>query len=189
MKQTILKAIERGDFQSGDDGLLFPRQGVLVTGEYFLRQNGGEWEVVKNLVTTEGLAHLLNVALGSTAKPAGYYLALFNGAASPAANWTASSFAAAAGEVVSMTEGYTAATRPVWTPANTATGSIDNMASVASLTMATASSLNVTGSAMLTNNVRGGTTGVLISASRYPVARTFQAGDTFDIGYRISLTV
>ena len=88
-----------------------------------------------------------------------------------------------------MSEGHTAATRPAWTPTNTSTGSIDNMSSVASLTMATAGSLNVTGSAMLTNTVRGGTTGVLISASRYPVARTFQAGDTFDIGYRISLTV
>ena len=48
---------------------------------------------------------------------------------------------------------------------------------------------HVTGSALLTNNVRGGTTGVLISASRYPVARTFQNGDIFDVGYRLSLTV
>lgn len=189
MKQTILQSINNGEVRSTDEGLLLPRQGILVTGEYFLRQNGGEWERVRNLVTTEGLAHLLNVAFGSTAKPTSYYLALFSGSVSPAANWTAATFAAAAGEVVSMTEGYTAATRPAWTPVNTSTGSIDNMSSVASLTMATAGSLNVTGSAMLTNNVRGGTTGVLISASRYPVARTFQAGDTFDIGYRISLTV
>ena len=189
MKQTILQAINRGDFENTDEGLLFPRQGVLVTGEYFLRQNGGEWEVVRNLVTTEGLAHMLNVGFGSTAKPSGYFIALFNGAAEPAANWTAANFAAAAGEVVSMTEGYTAATRPAWTPANTSTRSIDNMTTVASMTMATSSSLNVTGSALLTNNVRGGTTGVLISASRYPVARTFQNGDIFDVGYRLSLTV
>ena len=189
MHKTILKAIRNGDFQSGDDGLLFPRQGVLVTGEYFLRQNGGDWETVRNLVTTDGLAHLLNVAFGSTAKPAAYYLALFNGAASPAANWTAASFAAAAGEVTSMSEGYTLATRPAWTPANTSGNSIDNMSAVASLTMATAGTLNVTGSAMLTSNVRGGTTGVLVSAGRYPVTRTFQNNDIFDIGYRISLTV
>ena len=189
MKQTILQAINRGDFENTDEGLLFPRQGVLVTGEYFLRQNGGEWETVRNLVTTEGLAHLLNVAFGSTAKPTSYYLALFSGSASPAANWTAATFAAAAGEVVSMTEGYAAATRPLWKPVNTATGSIDNMAAVASLTIATASQLNVTGAAMLTNSTRGGTTGALVSASLYAAPRVFQHGDIYELGYRINLTV
>lgn len=97
--------------------------------------------------------------IGTTAKPAGLYLALFSGATAPAANWGAASFAAVASEIVSQTEGYTAATRPVWTPVNTNTGSIDNLASVASLTIATASQLNVTGAALLTNSTRGGTTG------------------------------
>lgn len=164
---------------------------VYARGEYFGRVNGGEWRKEgDNLIVLEGLAHILSVAFGQTAKPAGYYLALFSGATAPAANWTAANFAAVASEIVSMTEGYTSPTRPVWTPpASTATGSIDNMASIASVTMATAGTLNVTGAAMLTNSTRGGTTGALISATKYPVARTFQNGDTYDIGYRVSLTV
>lgn len=89
-----------------------------------------------------------------------------------------------------MTEGYTSPTRPVWTPpASTATASIDNMAAVAHLTMATAGTINVTGAALLTNSTRGGTTGVLISASKYAATRVFQNGDTYDVGYRVSLTV
>ena len=176
-------------FDITDDGIYFPRQSVLAAGEYFDRINGGEWMRTPNLLPTEGLAHLLNVALGSTAKPAGYFLALFSGAASPAANWTAASFAAAASEIVSLTEGYTSATRPAWTPANTATGAIDNLGAVASVTIATASQLNVTGAAMLTTNSRGGTTGALVSATKYAAARVFQNGDTYDIGYRVSLTV
>ena len=127
--------------------------------------------------------------MGSTAKPAGYFLALFSGAAAPAANWTAASFAAAASEIVSLTAGYTNATRPAWTPANTSTGSIDNMTSVATVTIATSSQLNVTGAAMLTNSSRGGTTGVLVSATKYAAARIFQDGDTYEVGYRLSLTV
>ena len=190
IQAAAASALAKGDFQITDDGILFPRQGILAKGEYFGRINGGEWEKEgDNLITTEGLAHILNVALGATAKPAGYYIALFSGSASPAANWTAGSFAATANEITSMSEGYTAATRPVWTPGVATTGQIDNMTTVASVTIATASALNVTGAALLTNSTRGGTGGVLVSASKYAAARTFQNKDTYEIGYRLNLTV
>lgn len=169
--------------------VLFAGAAVRAQGEYYHRVNGGEWERIPNLIVTEGLAHILNVAMGTTAKPANYYLALFSGATAPVANWTASNFATVASEIVSLTEGHTSATRPVWTPTNTATGSIDNMTTVASVTIATATQLNVTGTALLTNSTRGGTTGVLISASKFSAARVFQNGDVYDIGYRLSLTV
>jgi len=164
---------------------------VLARGEYFGRVNGGEWcKEGDNLIVLEGLSHILSVALGGAAKPAGYYLALFSGAAAPAANWTAASFAAVASEIVSLTEGYTSPTRPAWTPPNsTSTNSIDNMAAVASVTIATSGTLNVTGAALLTDSTRGGTTGKLISATKYAAERVFQNGDTYEIGYRISLTV
>lgn len=190
LRKELAAAIHHENFDVTAEGIFFPKQGVMASGEYFDRINGGDWERTPNLIVTEGLAHILSVALGATAKPAGYYLALFSGAAAPAANWTAASFAAGASEIVSMTEGYTSPTRPVWTPpASTATNSIDNMAAIASVTMATAGQVNVTGAAMLTNSTRGGTTGKLISATKYAADRVFQNGDTYDIGYRLSLTV
>lgn len=190
LRKELALAIHNETFDVTAEGIFFPKQGVMASGEYFDRINGGEWDRTPNLVVTEGLAHILSVALGATAKPAGYFLALFSGAAAPAANWTAASFAAAASEIVSMTEGYTSPTRPAWTPpSSTATNSIDNMAAVAQVTIATAGALNVTGAAMLTNSTRGGTTGALISATKYAAPRTFQNGDTYDIGYRLSLTV
>ena len=190
LRKELAAAIHHENFDVTAEGIFFPKQGVMASGEYFDRINGGDWERTPNLIVTEGLAHILSVALGATAKPAGYFLALFSGAAAPAANWTAASFAAAASEIVSMTEGYTSPTRPVWTPpASTATNSIDNMAAIASVTMATAGQLNVSGAAMLTNSTRGGTTGKLISATKYAAERVFQNGDTYDIGYRLSLTV
>ena len=177
-------------FDITEEGIFFPRLGIQASGEYFDRINGGQWSGSNpNLIPVEGLAHLLNVALGTTAKPAGYYIALFSGTTAPAANWTAASFAAVASEIVSLTEGYTAATRPVWTPVNTTTGSIDNIASPAEVTIATSGTLNVTGLALLTSNARGGTTGVLVSAAKFAAARTFQNGDTYEVGYRLNLTV
>lgn len=190
LQREVSKALAQGDFQVTDDGILFPRQGILAQGEYFGRVNGGTWEKEgDNLITIEGLAHILNVALGATGKPAGYFLALFSGAAAPAANWTAAGFAATANEITSMSEGYTAATRPAWTPDTATANSIDNLTTVASVTIATAASLNVTGAALLTNSTRGGTGGVLVSASKYAAARTFQNNDTYEIGYRLNLTV
>ena len=190
LRQELAADIAAERFDVTANGIYFPRQGVVANGEYFGRVNGGAWaKEGDNLIPTEGLAHILNVALGTTAKPAGLYLALFSGATAPAANWGAASFAAVASEIVSQTEGYKAATRPVWTPVNTNTGSIDNLASVASLTIATASQLNVTGAALLTNSTRGGTTGALVSASLYAAPRVFQNGDIYELGYRINLTV
>ena len=191
LQQEAAREIRAERFDITPEGIYLPRIGAIAAGEYFGRVNGGAWQKEgDNLIVTEGFAHMLNVTFDtSTAKPAGYYLAIFSGNTAPAANWTAASFAAVASEIVSMTEGHTSATRPVWTPAKTTTGSIDNMATVASLTIATSSQLNVTGAALLTGSARGGTTGVLVSASLYAAPRTFQAGDIYELGYRINLTV
>lgn len=189
LQNEIAREVRAERYDITDEGVYLPRLGAIAHGEYFGRVNGGAWEKEgDNLIVTEGFAHMLNVAFGSTAKPAGYYLAIFSGNTAPAANWAAASFAAVASEIVSLTEGHTGATRPVWTTANTTTNQIDNMASVATLTIATASQLNVTGAALLTSNQRGGTTGALVSASLYAAPRTFQNGDTYDLGYRINLT-
>jgi len=189
LRIELAAALAAGNFNVTESGIVFPRLSAMAGGEYFGRVNGGEWEKEgDNRIPTEGLAHILNVALGAKPK-ASCFLALFSGSAAPADNWTAANFAAVASEITSLTEGYTSATRPAWTTADTATGSIDNMASVASVTIATASQLNVNGAALLTNGTKGGTTGALVSASKYAVTRVFQSGDTYDIGYRLNLTV
>lgn len=191
LMSALLAAVSANDYTNNEDGSITTGGGITAKGEYFDRKNNEEWQRTENLIPTEGLAHILNVALGTTPKPAGYYLALFSAAAQPAANWTAASFATTASEIVSSTEGYSSATRPTWTPTNTAANSIDNMTAgnVAKVTIRTASSLTVQGAAMLTSSSKGGTTGALISASKYATPRVFQDGDTYEIGYRISLTV
>lgn len=189
LRKELATAIQNEVYDVTEQGIYFPNQGVMAQGQYFDRVNGGEWSVSKNLVVTEGLAHILNVAMGSTPKPTAYYLALFSGATAPAPNWTGANFASVASEIVSTTEGYTNATRPEWKEANTSGNSIDNMTAAASVTIATASTLNVTGAALLTNATRGATTGTLVSATKYAAARVFQNNDVYDIGYRLSLTV
>lgn len=191
LKKELAKAIHNENFDVTESGLYFPTQSVGVKGEYFDRINDGEWMQTCNLITKEGLIDVLNTYfINSKAKQAGFYLALFSGATAPAANWTAANFATVANEITSLTEGYTSATRPQFVPTSATDQTyIDNLANTARLTIATSSQLNVTGTALLTNSARGGTTGVLISATKYAAARTFQNGDTYDVGYRFALTV
>lgn len=189
LASALLAAVSANDYTNNEDGSITTGQGITAKGEYYDRINGGEWQRTENIIPTEGLAHILNVALGTTPKPTGYYLALFSAAAQPAANWTAATFATQASEIVSMAEGYAGAVRPTWTPVNTATGSIDNMVATAKVTMKTASSLTVQGAALLTSSTKGGTNGALISAAKYSAARVFQNDDTYEIGYRVSLTI
>lgn len=189
LKQELTGELAAERFDQTESGLYFPRQGVLACGEYIDRINGGEWMRTKNLIVLEGLVYILNVALGSVAKPTAFYIALFSGSTAPTASWTASSFASVADEITDTAEGYTSSTRPEWTPTDaSSTAAISNTDNVASLTMATTASLTVTGAALLTSAVRGGTTGKLISATAYSTARTFQDGDTYEIGYQVTLT-
>ena len=191
LKKELAKAIHNENFDVMESGLYFPTQSVGVKGEYFDRINDGEWMQTQNLITKEGLIDVLNTYfINSKAKQAGFYLALFSGATAPASNWTAANFAAVASEITSLTEGYTSATRPQFNPASATNQTyIDNLTNTARLTIATSSQLNVTGTALLTNSARGGTTGVLVSATKYAAARVFQNGDTYDVGYRFALTV
>ncbi|MBE9590013.1 hypothetical protein IM753_03275 [Moraxella sp. K127] len=162
---------------------------IRAKGEYFERINGGEWVKSDNLVTDEGLTHILNVAFGTTPKPQAYYVALYGASATPQANWTAQNFASTASEIVSMSEGYNSATRPKWTPENTSSNSIDSMKSAAVFNIVTDSTLTVQGAGLITSANKGSTDGVLVSAIKFNAPRTFQNGDVYEIGYRISLTV
>ena len=191
MMASAAAALAMGAYTDNQDGSITTDQGITASGMYYDRINGGEWQETPNLITNEGLTHMLNVSMGTTPKPAGYFLALFSAAAQPQATWTASSFASTASEIVSMTEGYAGATRPEWKGVNTSTQAIDNMApaSVAKVVIKTAGQLTVQGAAILTNSAKGSTAGVLVSATKYAAARIFQDNDTYEIGYRLALTI
>ena len=186
-KQCISKFLKDGDYEESEGGILVHR-GLMIKGEYFDSVNGGDERIHPNLLPSEGILFILNVALGATAKAAGFYLAPYSGAVTPAANWTAANFVSNATEITSTTEGYAGATRKTWTAAAAAAGSIDNLAAKASYTITATTTINVNGSALLTDNTRGGTAGALISASRYASTRVLANGDVWECGYRVTLT-
>lgn len=180
--------LKRRKYEQTDEGVYFPAAKVMAHGEYVHDVNGEDEQTVSNLLVDQGLVHMLGVEFGATSKISAWYIALFANNVSPANNWTAANFAATAGEITSGTEGYSETTRQAFTAGAAASNEINNMASKAAFTIVTASSLNVYGAALLSSNVKGDTSGVLASATRFGSVRVLANGDIFNCGYRVQLS-
>jgi hypothetical protein len=188
LSRDVTRAIANNRYEMAPEGVYIPAIRAIAKGAYVDYVNGVEIGETPNLIVDQGFVDILNTVFGATSKKAGFYVALFSGAVTPVANWTAANFGANATEITSTTEGYTQATRPAWTVAAASTPQVDNYASKAQFTIATASTLNINGAAILSDQNRGGTAGVLYSAARYANTRVLQAGDNYEVGYRLSFS-
>ena len=169
-------------FEMTEHGIEFPVAQAEVFGEY-----QDKYGTEKNLLTIQGLNHLLMVALSNSSKLNDFYLALYSGNFTPTGALTAAQFAASAGEIVSASEGYSNATRPQWNPAAADSGAIDNYANKAEFNIATTGSVTIRGAALLSDWTKGSTSGVLISASRFSHERVEYDGNVYQLGYRVRL--
>lgn len=180
--------LRNNQFELTGDGIAFPKAMAIAQGGYLHDVNGLDEQFDPNLLPDEGLVYLLSVGLNNGAKLAAWYLSIYSGNYTPLAGLTAASYPATAAEITSNTEGYTEATRPVWTPTAPTTPLIDNLANKAAFTIATASSLTVNGAALLSEATKGAVTGKLISATKFSTARTLYNTDVFNLAYRVTLT-
>ena len=184
----FMKALAANQYEQTEQGVFFPAAKVTARGLYIHDVNGEDVREDPNLLTDEGLTHMLAVVLGATAKISQWYVALYSGAISPAAGWTAATFPATANEITSSTEGYSESTRRLFQPGAATAATIDNTSNKAAFTIVTAGSLNVQGAALLSANVKGSTSGVLVSATRFSTPRVLQNTDIYNVGYRVVLT-
>ena len=181
-------ALRNHQYEVTDEGVYFPKQRAIASGVYTHNVNGVDERVDSNIVVTEGLNHMLDVVLHGTTAVATWYFGLFSANVTPVNTWTAANFTANATEIVSNTEGYSETTRQAFVEAAAAAGSINNTASKAAFTIATATLITVWGAGLLSSNIKGGTTGTLMSAAKFSAARTLYATDVFNLGYTLSLT-
>lgn len=150
--------------------------------------NGNGLVFDPNLIVDQGLMKALGILFKADAKIPDWYLALGNGASSPTAGLTAANVAATMGEITSLSEGYSNATRPQWNPGNPVANVINNYASEASFAIVATTSIPATCAFMASSNVRGGTAGTLWSAAMFDAERTLFNGEPFGLGYQTTLT-
>ena len=188
LAKDVRRAISNRKYEKSEEGIYFPGSKVIGNGVFIEYINGQEVGVNKNKLVDQGLVHLLNVVLGAESKQAAWYVPLFSGNVSVAANWTAATFTSQASEIVSTTEGYTGANRPTWTGTTATTPTMNNNAAPALYTIASAGTLTVRGAALISSQARGATTGVLWAASRFANDRSLQNADEYGIKYATTFT-
>ena len=182
------RALANHKYEVSDEGILFPAQHVFASGLYIHDVNGLDERRDTNLLTIEGLNHMLDTEFHDGTKVSTWYVKLFSGNVTVVNTWTAANFTANATEITSNSEGYSETTAPAYNEAAASAGSITNSANKAAFTIATATSISVWGAALSSSNVKGGTTGTLMSASKFSAVRTLYDTDVFNVAYALTLT-
>lgn len=184
VKASLLRSlIEHRYEKTPDGGLYIPRERAVLRGVFSYSFNGGPKVYAPNTVVREGRNHMLNVTLHNQAQMATWYMALFGADVAVNGNtWTAANFSANAGEIVD----YDEADRPSFDEGAAADGVLNNGGNEATFTFNGAGTAY--GGAILSSSTKGGTTGLLFSAARFPSAKPYEPSDKIKVGYEIALT-
>lgn len=137
---------------------------------------------VHNLMPTEGVNAMLNTMFKSASQVGTWYIGLYEGNYTPVIGDTAATFPGAATE----TTAYIAATRVAWVPGTPSAGILDNSASKAEFDMNAAKTIY--GAFMSSASAKGATSGVLVSAVRFPSPRVLDSDSILKITAGITLT-
>ena len=119
------------------------------------------------MYTTEGLKFLQDLKNGLVS-PTAFYIGLFGGNYTPSLTDVGATFAALASETMTYSEAY----RQQWLPAASVSGESTNTANKAVFTC-NADNTHVWGAFVMTEHTKGGATGKLILAKRFPAMRTY----------------
>lgn len=163
----------------------YVHDGLVVGGVFDVYVNGELVESIPNLVTTEGLNHLLDISLSGGTQITNWYVTAFKNNVTPAANWTSANFDSTADEIDATD--VSEATRQAWTDAGVAAGQVDNYASKAEYTVA-AATLDLYGVAFVSGSAYGGVGDVLVAASAFGAVRNLLINDVIGFGYRFTAT-
>lgn len=143
----------------------FDREGCLV----------GE-ETTHNLMPVESLNHVLDVLFKEGTQYANFYVGLFEGNYDPQPGDVMATFPTIATELTA----YSGSTRPALVLGDVASGNVDNLDSVAEFT-GTVDGKKAYGGFITTASAKGGTTGPLISAVKFPTARNLNSGGRIEV--------
>lgn len=175
---TIRRAIQDGDYEATDSGLLIRKMGVFAGVSCETHVNGKDRQTTHNLLPLQGLRYLLAAGAMGGAQTSAFYIAPFTNDVTPNDGWTAANFPTTAGEYTN----YEGANRLAWTKTlHPTAASVSSAASPADFTLSAGETdVNLRGFAVLTAPSKGATTGTLISAIRHE-RDNLREGDTLSV--------
>jgi hypothetical protein len=184
IREEFRRALRNNRYEITDEGDIYlPQQGVRIGGIMgnAVRRNGEiimPWEFHHNVVTTEGINHVLNVTMHDTAKTATWYIGIHT-AGAPAIGTTAATYHSTHTETTS----YDEATRIEWNTAASTAKSITNSANKATFTMS--GTVTVTGAGILSVSTKQSTSGVLLAVASFASSRDLKDDDELLVSYTL----
>jgi len=184
IKRDVAKALRNHKYEYTDNGkILFPSLKLTFAGHFETSVNGSPWDVDHNLVVMEGRNSILSMALDQASQDAAYYIALYSGSITVADGLTAATFTANTTEFIN----YTEATRVLWDKGNASAGALNNDASPAVFTMDIGGG-TIRGAGLLSAPAKSATTGKIIAAANFSVAKVLAVAEELRIKYGITAT-
>lgn len=180
-RREAARALRNHKYDKTDTGLLVPSMHLRINGVFEVSAREEPYEPAPNMVVTEGLTHIIDVALSQATQKLAFYVALFSGNVTVANTWTGANWVANATEFTN----YTEANRVAWAEAGAAAGSISNTASPALFTIG-AGGGTVRGAALVEASAKSSTSGVLIAAARFSVDKVMAAAEELRVRYTLT---
>ncbi|WP_339830005.1 hypothetical protein [uncultured Arenimonas sp.] len=181
-RDEALQAIRAHKYERTDSGIVIPSMKIAIGGVFEVAGNDGVYDVCPNLIPTEGLNHIISVALAQGTQKSAFYIALFSGDVTVQATWTGANFVENATEFTNYT-----GERQEWVNGAVAAGSVSNTASPAVFPI-TGAGGTVRGIALLEANAKGSVEGVLVAASKLSVAKVMALDEELKAKYTLSAT-
>lgn len=169
------------NFEQSAGGVLMPADKLSVGGvfavDHIRKGEVIDREEIHNLVVNEGLDHVLNTIFHGGTQIGTWYLGLFEGNYTPAANVTAATITSASTESTA----YDEATRPEYKEAAASSQSITNAANKATFTFN--ADKTIYGAFLVSSATKGSTSGTLFSAARFNTAKLAEDDDQLLLTY------
>jgi hypothetical protein len=184
VRNELRRKFANRQYDRTEGGIFVPGADLLFGGVFSNRvKHEGvwtAWDHSPNIVVNQGLDHFLDVTLSGATQITTWYIAPFEANYTPVAGDTAANIASNSTESAA----YTEANRQTWVEAGASGQSITNSASTADF------SINATktmyGAFLVSSNVKSGTAGTLIAASKFAASRAVVNLDTLSITYTLN---
>lgn len=186
--KSLQADIKRFGLEKTDGGELFvPRARAIIGGVFgYEHYRGGELVAVErdshNIITNQGLNHILDVVLHGTTAVSPWYMLVFEGNYTPVAGDTAATFPANATESTA----YDEATRVEYNEAAASSQSTTNSANKATFTFN--ATKTIYGAALASVSTKGSTSGTLLCANKASTSKAVVSADQLLITYTLSVT-
>lgn len=142
----------------------------------------------KNIIPTEGLNHILNVAIGTASKSQAWYIGIFKNNYTPLSTNTAANSLGLNGLYgeAQDAEYDPPSDRPTYTVSSATGGVISNAAAKAEFQIKQA--LTIYGAFITNTQAKNSTSGVLLAAKKFDTPRNVVSGDIVYVTYEITAT-